>query len=56
MIEAETGPIEPHNRIVATDEIDTVTQEVVIEILRAQEGHRRRFESSLWEHEIESGA
>jgi bacterioferritin len=54
VIEAETGAIEHYNRIIQeTDEIDPVTQDMVIDILRDEEGHRRLFEGYLREYEAE---
>jgi bacterioferritin len=54
VIEAETGAIEHYNRIIeTTDQIDPVTQDMVIEILRDEEGHRRLFEGFLREYEAE---
>jgi bacterioferritin len=54
VIEAETGAIEHYNRIVEfTDEIDPVTNDMVIAILRDEEGHRRLFEGFLREYEAE---
>jgi bacterioferritin len=54
VIEAETGAIEHYNRIIeATDEIDWVTQDMAIDILRDEEGHRRLFEGFLRECEAE---
>src|SRR2546423_14396146 len=54
VIEAETGAIEHYNRIVEfTDEIDPVTNDMVITILRDEEGHRRLFEGFLREYEAE---
>jgi bacterioferritin len=54
VIEAETGAIEHYNRIIAeTDQIDPVTQDMVIDILRDEEGHRRLFEGYLREYEAE---
>ena len=54
VIEAETGAIEHYNRIVeATDGVDWVTQDMVIGILRDEEGHRRLFEGFLREYEAE---
>jgi bacterioferritin len=54
VIEAETGAIEHYNRIIeATDGVDWVTQDMVIEILRDEEGHRRLFEGFLREYEAE---
>src|ERR671933_2510143 len=54
VIEAETGAIEHYNRIVEfTDGLDWVTQDMVIEILHDEEGHRRLFEGYLREYEAE---
>ena len=54
VIEAETGAIEHYNRIIeATDGVDWVTQDMVIDILHDEEGHRRLFEGFLREYEIE---
>src|SRR3954466_12250318 len=45
VIEAETGAIEHYNAIIeATEEVDPVTNDMVIAILRDEEGHRRLFE------------
>ena len=54
VIEAETGAIEHYNRVIEfTDGIDFVTQDMVIAILRDEEGHRRLFEGYLREYEAE---
>ncbi len=54
VIEAETGAIEHYNRIIeVTDGVDWVTQDMVIEILHDEEGHRRLFEGYLREYEAE---
>jgi bacterioferritin len=54
VIEAETGAIEHYNRIIeVTDGVDPVTQDMVIDILRDEEGHRRLFEGFLREYEAE---
>ncbi len=54
VIEAETGAIEHYNRIIEfTDDLDLVTQDMVIAILRDEEGHRRLFEGYLREYEVE---
>ena len=54
VIEAETGAIEHYNAIIeATEEVDPVTQDMVIAILRDEEGHRRLFEGFLREYEVE---
>jgi bacterioferritin len=54
VIEAETGAIEHYTRIVeATDQIDPVTNDMVIAILHDEQGHRRLFEGFLREYEAE---
>src|ERR671933_2778001 len=54
VIEAETGAIEHYNRIIEfTDGLDPVTNDMVIGILRDEEGHRRLFEGFLREYETE---
>src|SRR5687768_5957674 len=54
VIEAESGAIEHYNRIIEfTEEIDPVTNDMVIAILRDEEGHRRLFEGFLREYEAE---
>ena len=54
VIEAETGAIEHYNRIIeATDGVDWVTQDMVIQILHDEEGHRRLFEGYLREYQAE---
>ena len=54
VIEAETGAIEHYNTIIRqTEEIDPVTQDMVIAILRDEEGHRRLFEGFLREYKAE---
>ena len=54
VIEAENGAIEHYNQIVAFCEgKDLVTQDMVIEILHDEEGHRRLFEGYLREYEVE---
>jgi bacterioferritin len=54
VIEAETGAIEHYNRIIeACADVDLVTQDMVIEILHDEEGHRRLFEGFLREYEAE---
>src|ERR687886_1565352 len=55
VIEAESGAIEHYNRIIeATDGVDWVTQDMVIDILRDEEGHRRLFEGFLRECEADA--
>jgi bacterioferritin len=50
VIEAETGAIEHYTTIIAeTEGIDPVTQDMVIGILRDEQGHRRLFEGYLRE-------
>jgi bacterioferritin len=57
VIEAESGAIEHYNRIIeTTDGVDWVTQDMVIEILRDEEGHRRLFQGFLREYEAEGRA
>ena len=57
VIQAETGAIEHYNRIIeVTDGVDWVTQDMVIQILRDEEGHRRLFEGFLREYEAEGPA
>jgi bacterioferritin len=54
VIEAETGAIEHYNRIIeVTDQVDWVTQDMVIDILHDEEAHRRLFEGFLREYEAE---
>jgi bacterioferritin len=52
VIEAELGAIEHYNRIIeAADGVDWATQDMTIEILHDEEGHRRLFEGYLREFE-----
>src|SRR5215203_1342824 len=45
VIDAEVGGIQHYTRIVEeTEEVDPVTQDMVIDILRDEQGHRRLFE------------
>src|SRR4051812_46524764 len=54
VIEAETGAIEHYNRIIeACDGVDWVTQDMVIQILHDEEGHKRLFEGFLREYQAE---
>jgi bacterioferritin len=54
VIEAETGAIEHYNRIIEeTEGVDPVTNDMVIDILRDEEGHRRLFEGYLREYQAE---
>lgn len=57
VIEAETGAIEHYNKIIEfSDGLDFVTQDMVIEILHDEEGHKRLFEGFLREFEVEGRA
>lgn len=52
VIEAEQGAIEHYSRIVEeTDGVDPVTNDMVIEILHDEQGHKRLFEGFLREYE-----
>ena len=54
VIEAENGAISHYNRIIEfCEEVDPVTQDMVIAILRDEEGHRRLFEGFLREYQAE---
>ena len=54
VIEAESGAIEHYNQIIEFCEgKDPVTQDMVIDILRDEEGHRRLFEGFLREYKLE---
>ena len=54
VIDAETKAIELYTRIIdETDGVDLVTQDMMIEILRDEQGHRRLFEGFLREYEAE---
>jgi bacterioferritin len=51
VIRAETGAIEHYLRVIeACDGVDWATQDMVIEILRDEEGHLRQFERYLREY------
>jgi bacterioferritin len=57
VIEAETGAIEHYGRIIDfCDGLDLVTQDMVIDILRDEQKHRRLFEGFLREYEAEGRA
>ena len=57
VIEAENGAIDFYTRIIeTTDGVDWVTQDMVIDILRDEQGHRRLFEGFLREYEAEGRA
>jgi bacterioferritin len=54
VIQAENGAIDHYNQLIElTEEIDPVTNDMVIAILRDEEGHRRLFEGFLREYERE---
>ena len=54
VIQAETGAIDHYNRIIEfCDGKDFVTQDMVIAILRDEEGHKRLFEGFLRECEAD---
>jgi bacterioferritin len=54
VIEAEDGAIQHYTRIVEeTEEVDPVTQDMVIDILHDEQGHKRLFEGFLREYEAE---
>ncbi|MDP9187761.1 MAG: rubrerythrin [Actinomycetota bacterium] len=54
VIEAETGAIEHYTEVIeVTDGVDPVTQDMVIAILRDEQGHRRLFEGFMREYEAE---
>jgi bacterioferritin len=54
VIDAETSAIELYTRIVEeTDQVDPVTNDMLIEILHDEQGHRRLFEGFLREYEAE---
>ena len=57
VIAAETGAIEHYTRVIQeTEGVDPVTQDMVIAILRDEQGHRRLFEGFLREYEFEGKA
>lgn len=57
VIEAETDAIDFYNEIIErTEEVDPVTNDMVIAILHDEEGHRRLFEGFLREYEAEGRA
>ena len=54
VIEAETGAIEHYGKIIElTDGVDFVTQDMVIDILHDEQGHKRLFEGFLRELEAD---
>jgi bacterioferritin len=57
VIDAEAGAIQHYTRIVEeTEEVDPVTQDMVIDILHDEQGHMRLFEGFLREYEAEGMA
>ena len=57
VIDAEAGAIQHYTRIIEeTEEVDPVTQDMVIDVLRDEQGHRRLFEGFLREYEAEGMA
>jgi bacterioferritin len=57
VIEAERGAIQHYTRIIeATEGVDQVTQDMVIAILRDEQGHMRLFEGFLKEYAAEGKA
>ena len=54
VIDAEDGAIQHYTRLVEeTDGVDPVTQDMLIEILHDEQGHKRLFEGFLREYEAE---
>jgi len=54
VIEAETGAIEHYTKVIEeTEGVDPVTNDMVIAILRDEQGHRRLFEGYLREYKAE---
>jgi bacterioferritin len=54
VIEAESGAIDFYNQLIQkAADVDPVTEDMVIAILRDEEGHRRLFEGFLREFEAE---
>ena len=57
VIEAEAGAIAHYNEIIElAGEVDPVTEDMVITILRDEQGHMREFEGFLREYEAEGKA
>ncbi len=55
VIDAERGAIDHYNKVIAAcEDIDPVTEDMVIAILRDEQGHMREFEGFLKEYEAES--
>jgi bacterioferritin len=54
VIDAEEGAIQHYTRMVEeTEGVDPVTQDMIIEILHDEQGHKRLFEGFLREYEAE---
>ena len=54
VIDAEDGAIQHYTRIVEeTEDVDPVTNDMVIDVLHDEQGHRRLFEGFLREYEAE---
>ncbi|MBA2522551.1 MAG: rubrerythrin [Solirubrobacterales bacterium] len=57
VIEAEAGAIAHYNEVIEfASEVDPVTEDMVITILRDEQGHMRMFEGFLKEYEAEGKA
>jgi bacterioferritin len=57
VIEAENGAIDYYQEIIEfCESLDFVTQDMVIDILRDEQGHKRLFEGFLREYEAEGRA
>ncbi len=57
VIDAEDGAIQHYTRIVEeTEDVDPVTNDMVIDVLHDEQGHRRLFEGFLREYEAEGRA
>ena len=57
VIQAERGAIEHYNKLIqACDGVDWATQDMVIDVLRDEQGHMRMFEGFLREYEAEGRA
>jgi bacterioferritin len=54
VIDAEDGAIQHYTRMVEeTEGVDPVTQDMLIDILHDEQGHKRLFEGFLREYEAE---
>jgi len=57
VIQAETGAIEHYSKMIEfCDDVDLVTQDMLVAIQRDEEGHRRLFEGFLREYQAEGTA